>query len=359
MKTAWVSVTIVLGCGLLGNSESTARGQSYVFGGVSTGSQVASDPFLGDWQGRWTGEAKVFEDYPLIVAQVIPRGGGRYQINILPEFDQRCPAYLVTNGKAEGETIHFEEQGWSGTLTPDGFTGNGTVKGKTGQFAMTKVTRPSPTLAAEPPEGAVVLFDGSGFDAWEPSAKRGATEINWTIEDRAMRIRPDRDAARHGLRTKQRFGDVRVHVEFRLPLLPGNMGQSRGNSGVSVGGFEVQVLDSYGLPGYYNECGALYKRAAPMVNMCAPPLQWQTYDVTFRAPRYDEDGTKTDDARFTVYHNGVVIHQDREVTRTRHSPDEDLEERPFQPAAISLQNHGNAVEYRNIWAYCESPATTQ
>ncbi len=141
-------------------------------------------------------------------------------------------------------------------------------------------------------------------------------------------------------------------MEFRLPLQPENRGQSRANSGVSVGGFETQVLDSYGEPGYYNECGSLYKRAAPMVNMCGPPLEWQTFDITFRAPRYDESGRKTHDARFTTYHNGVLIHKDREVSRHRHSSNDNGsgEKTPFQPTSISLQNHGHAVEYRNIWA---------
>ena len=355
MNTALPSVVVILGYGLFGGGEATALGQSYVFGGVSTGLQVDSDPFLGDWQGEWTGKGQVFEDYPVVVAQVIPRGGGQYQINILPEFDQRCPPYLVVHGNAEGGEIRFELDGWSGTMTPERFTGSGEVKRKPGRFELKKVVRLSPTLGAKPPDEANVLFDGSGFDEWEASARGKSTGINWTIEDGFMRIRSIRDAKRHSLRTKRRFGDVRVHVEFRLPLEPENLGQGRANSGVYVGGFEVQVLDSYGLPGYYNECGSLYKQAAPMVNMCAPPLQWQTYDITFRSPRYGQGGAKIRDALFTVYHNGVLIHKDREVSRRGRSPkgDQDAdqdEETRFQPATINLQNHGHALEYRNIWA---------
>lgn len=356
MKVALPVAVMILAYGLFWGGEAVGRGQSYVFGGVSTGLEVDGDPFLGDWQGRWTGEAEVFEHYPLIVAQVIPRGGGEYQINLLPLFDHHCPPYLAVLGKAEGEAIRFEEDGWSGTVTPELFAGTGSLKGKPGRFELKKVARLSPTLGQKPPEGAIVLFDGSGFDEWEPSfrGKQGPINrtINWTIHGTLMRIRPTRDAGRHALGTKRRFGDVRLHLEFRLPLYPENRGQSRANSGVSVGGFETQVLDSYGLPGYYNECGSLYKRAAPMVNMCGPPLQWQTYDITFRAPRYDESGTKTRHARFTTYHNGVLIHKDREVSRRRHSSKNDGsgKETPFQPTSIRLQNHGHAVEYRNIWA---------
>lgn len=327
------------------------RAQSFVFGGVSGGSEVESDPLLGDWQGRWIGEGKVFEDNPTLVAQIIPRGGQKYQINVLPEFDRRCPAYLSLNAAAVGGRIQFEQDGWSVEITPEGLTGTGTVKGRLGSFRLEKVVRRSPTLGAAPPEGAVVLFDGTSFDAWEPTFRGKPGEINWTIVEGAMRIRPDRDARRHSVRSKQRFADVRVHVEFYLPLIPINQGQSRANSGVSVGGYELQILDSYGLPGYYNECGALYKRAAPMVNMCAPPLQWQTYDITFHTAQNDENGRKVRGARFTVLHNGVLIHKDREVARKAPSDSEaQVEERPFQPAAISLQNHGNSVRYRNIWA---------
>ncbi len=344
----YFSAAVVLAAILL--APASVRAQSFVFGGVGGGHEVESDSFLGDWQGRWVGKGKVFEDNPRLVAQIVPRGGQRYQINVLPEFDQRCPAYLSLNAEAVDGAIRFEEEGWAAEITSEQFAGTGTVKGRVGSFRLEKVVRPSPTLGAAAPDGAIVLFDGSGFDAWEPTFRGKPGEINWTVVEKAMWIRPDRDARRHSLRTKRQFADVQVHVEFYLPLIPENQGQSRANSGVYVGGYELQILDSYGLPGYYNECGSLYKRAAPMVNMCAPPLQWQTFDVTFHAPKYADDGQKVSNARFTVLHNGVLIHKDREVGR-RQPPDAEsqVEERPFQPAAMSLQNHGNAVRYRNIW----------
>ena len=165
-----------------------------------------------------------------------------------------------------------------------------------------------------------------------------------------MRIRAAKGTARHSLRTRQAFGDCRLHVEFRLPLEPENEGQGRANSGVYVGGYEVQVLDSYGLPGYYNECGGLYKRAAPMVNMCAPPLLWQTYDITFRAARSNDEGKILSNPRITVLHNGVSIHNDFELLPRAVQPGVEAAKEPSsEPVAILLQNHGHPIEYRNIW----------
>ena len=117
------------------------------------------------------------------------------------------------------------------------------------------------------------------------------------------------EVARGDILTRRSFGDVRIHLEFRTPLMPEARGQARGNSGVYVQGrYEVQVLDSFGLESMDNGCGALYRIAPPRVNASLPPRQWQTYEITFRAPRFDSSGSKTRNARITVRHNGEVIH---------------------------------------------------
>jgi hypothetical protein len=195
-----------------------------------------------------------------------------------------------------------------------------------------KVDRTSPTLGAEPPAGAVVICDGAG-PVDEKATLAGA---RLTADGLLM----------EGVTTQREFGDARWHVEFRLPYQPRDRGQARGNSGAYFhGSYEVQMLDSFGLDGKDNECGGIYKAAPPRVNMCLPPLAWQTYDVDFSAPRF-EAGKKVKNARITVRHNGVVIHDDVEIATL--TPGGTVkEERPTGP--LHLQDHGNPVRYRNIW----------
>lgn len=194
---------------------------------------------------------------------------------------------------------------------------------------LKKVERKSPTLGARPPKGAIVLFDGSNIEAWD----------NGKLVEKKL-LGPT-DAS-----SKQKFGDHFLHIEFRTPFMPAASGQGRGNSGVYVQSrYECQVLDSFGLEGEDNECGGIYSIAKPAVNMCYPPLSWQTYDIDFTAARFDEKGEKIKNARVTIKHNGVVIYQDLELphgTPGRHA------EGPG-PESIFLQDHGNPVAFRNIW----------
>ena len=132
----------------------------------------------------------------------------------------------------------------------------------------------------------------------------------------------------------------RIHIEFRLSWKPAARGQQRSNSGVYIGGIpEIQVLDSFGLEGAKNECGAFYGRRVPDVNMCFPPLVWQTYDVEFSEPERDDEGRPTENIRVTVRHNGVVIHEGYDTRRKEH-----------ELRRLHFQRHGNRVQYRNIWA---------
>lgn len=193
---------------------------------------------------------------------------------------------------------------------------------------FTKVTRQSPTLEAKPPEGAVVLFDGKSADQWK----------NGRLSDDHLLM--------EGCTSKQTFGSYQLHLEFQLSFMPWASGQGRANSGCyNQGRYEVQILDSFGLTGENNECGGLYKIAKPKVNMCLPPLSWQTYDIEFHAAEYS-DGKKTEDAWVTVRHNGVVIHEKQKLPHaTTASP---VKEGP-EKGPIFLQNHGNPIRFRNIW----------
>ena len=195
---------------------------------------------------------------------------------------------------------------------------------------LKRIVRKSPTLGAKAPEGAVILFDGKkhGADLW----KGGRMSEDGLLME--------------GCTSKQTFGDFKIHFEFRTPYKPKARGQGRGNSGFYAHGrYEVQVLDSFGLEGHHNECGGIYSTKAPSMNMCFPPLTWQTYDVDFTAAKF-RDGKKIADAIMTVRHNGVLIH-DKTVCdhATTASP---MREGP-QPGPVFFQNHGNPVRFRNVW----------
>ncbi|MCH8802391.1 MAG: fructose-bisphosphate aldolase [Chloroflexi bacterium] len=187
----------------------------------------------------------------------------------------------------------------------------------------------------------VILFDGSDFDEWRPPT-------GWEIlGDEIMMVKPKGK----DLVSKNTYKDVKVHVEFRTPYMPRARGQERGNSGVFMQDvYEAQVLDSYGLEGYYNECGGLYKLSAPRVNSCAPPLQWQTYDIDYVAPRYDASDKLKANGRITVYLNGVLVQDYIELEWiTAWTEAGRLKAPPRDPGHIILQAHNNYVQFRNIW----------
>lgn len=473
-----------------------------------------ADAAMGDWRGVRQIRGRGFQP---LVAQVIALGGGEYRANLLEQFDARVEPVAVLEGRTGGDGVEFAGSGgdgteWQGVISDGEFAG--TFKGgRNGRFSMKRVIRLSPTLLAKPPEGAIVLFDGSSLEKWkhvgmmpglinlggilggtdrvaylrteiwspeeqmavlevgsddgvkvwlngevvhannamrgvqpgqdrvdvtlrrgwnelmlkvtqggggwgacvrpvdsegkplqdvkerdpatgEPTQKylernegyltvwrvsgpyqqegqgpgelfdaafapeKGDVEADWRkipkeqvdaetvrwrlVDNRAMEIRPHTGS----IITRRKFSHFKLHLEFRTPFMPDARGQGRGNSGVYLlGRYEVQVLDSYGLEGEDNECGGIYKVARPRVNMCAPPMQWQSYDMTFHAPQFD-GGRKTANARLTVVHNGVIIHRDLEVpgpTFGGASTDE------VKQGGILLQDHGNPVQYRNIW----------
>jgi len=306
---------------------------------------TAADPFMGDWQGCCKSEHGVVRP---LVAQVIALGGGEYRAKLLAAFDKRIEPVAILDGRLQNAAVLLTDQsapGVHGTIQGESFTGSLKASQHESEcgFELKRVFRVSTRLGAKPPAGAIVLFDGKNFDQWKHVKKPEGEPVQWKLVDGAMEVIPHTGS----IITKQGFKDFELHMEFRTPFMPEARGQGRGNSGVYLQGrYEVQILDSYALEGRDNECGGIYKVAEPRVNMCAPPTQWQSYDITFRAPRFDAAGNKTASARVTVLHNGVKIHDNVEVPAPTTAA---LDRNITEPGGIYLQDHGNPVQYRNIW----------
>ena len=189
------------------------------------------------------------------------------------------------------------------------------------------------------PSDAIVLFDGSGADQWKGGER-------WLTEDGVL------TAKKKPISTKQKFGSCQLHVEFMSPEKVEGKGQGRGNSGIFFGDFiyEVQVLDSYENKTYFDgQCGAIYKQSPPIVNPCRKPGQWQTYDIIYSAPEFDDEDKLTKPAYLTVLLNGVLVQNHFELqgkTLFTKAP-EYTAHAEKQP--IGLQFHRNPVKFRNIW----------
>ncbi len=214
-----------------------------------------------------------------------------------------------------------------------------------GQWHVHDGARPQPRRvdvgADGVPSDAIVLFNGSDLSEWAS----GDGPARWKVADGAMEVN-----GTGGISTRRSFGDVQLHIEWASPSTPASSSQGRGNSGVFFYGlYEVQILDSFENPTYPDgQAAALYGQYPPLVNATRPPGEWQTYDIIFRAPRFDGE-TLTAPARATVLHNGVLVQDAQElIGQTAHKKVAGYAPHAAK-APLSLQDHGNPVRFRNVW----------
>lgn len=281
-------------------------------------------------QGEYVGDLDLGLGAVKTGARVIALGKGKFHTVLylggLPGDGWDTEIYEGDGELKDGAAVFEQPQGSgrieNGTLTMT--TSEGDVVGK-----LARTERKSPTLGQRPPEPAVVLFDGASAEQFE----------NGRLTNDGLLVPP--------ATSKRKFGSCKLHLEFRTPYMPEARGQARGNSGCYLQGrYEVQILDSFGLAGKDNECGGIYSVKDPSVNMCLPPLVWQTYDIDYTAAEYDGSGRKQKNARLTLRHNGVTVQDNVELPHgTTAAP---VAEGP-EKGPLYLQDHGNPVRFRNIW----------
>ncbi|MEM6910521.1 MAG: DUF1080 domain-containing protein [Verrucomicrobiota bacterium] len=314
--------------------------------------------FLGDWEGGFLDPPRESEWAlnPSLVAQVVGLGEGQYEVQLLNVFERRAHPYVRARTRSIEGALSVEQAGWKFRITADSFVGSKQVKEEDQErelpFSLAKVVRPSPTLGQEAPLGGEVLLgEGGGLEKWWHGEGQAPT---WRVlPGGVVEVLPRGEENPEGgdLLTRKSFRDCAVHLEFRLPYSPDRRGQKRNNSGLFFpGGYEVQILDSYGFEAGWTECGSLYRVSPPKVNRSRPPGEWQTYEVTFRSAVYDEEGELRAAPVMTVDHNGERIHLEQELFEiTQFREVNRKKPHPEGPGPLKLQDHGDRVQFRNFW----------
>lgn len=318
----WALAALAVGAPMMARAENDDRMMGFYEGGFTGGSGAATSLYArvaGLSDRSWK-----------VVFYAGSADGGEVRVEaeaVAPE--PREPAVLsgeVDLGALGGKVSV------SGTLERRKL--NGEIGGRA--FSLKRVDKESPTLGQPAPEGAIVLFDGTNFDPWRRDPE------TWCLQpDGSMQV------CGSNFRTKEDFGSGHYHLEFMTPYMPNAREQARGNSGVYLlGRYEVQVLDNFGWEPKWDLCGGIYRVAVPLKDATYPPLTWQTYDITFTAAQFDAAGNKTANARITVVHNGVTVHDNLELPRPTPggvSGDDAV------AGPLLLQDHRDDVKFRNIW----------
>lgn len=284
-------------------------------------------PFQGEYLGSATAPCPC-----TLGLQVVALGEGKFEAMLhehgLPGAGgSGISAYRLKGERATSSNLELTGGGWKAAVL-DGQTATIATTDGSPFITLAKTLRTSPTMGAKPPANAIVLFDGSQPDQ--------LTNAELT-EDGLLKV---------GAETKRNFRDFTLHAEFRTPWQPLKRSQGRGNSGFYLQRrYEVQVLDSFGQWPKANEAASIYKTQPPRINLSYPPLIWQTYDMNFTAARFDSLGNKIANAMLTLRHNGVTVHDHLQLYNKTGAG------KPEGPEALPIlfQNHGDPVNYRNLW----------
>ena len=215
---------------------------------------------------------------------------------------------------------------------------------------MTMVWEPIPEIVTpgnlySPPSDAIVLFDGTDLSQWSSAAS--GEESEWILnDDGSMTVKKG-----SGIETKEEFGSVQLHIEWKTPAEIEGEGQGRGNSGIYFQKeYEIQILDSYENVTYSNgQAASVYKQSIPLVNASRPPGEWQIYDIIFNEPVYNDQGYRLKKGTFTVFHNGVLVQNNVEIQGTTEHTGKPKLRNIKTPKKLYLQDHSNPVSFRNIW----------
>lgn len=325
------------------------------------------DAFAGFYKGETAGQ-KI--PYPFaggsdIYAEVY-RGPNRcYRVKFLQGIMCRAEEHaVVENLKEEGGKIALKDSNkecemrvLGGEISPESISAKLEFRGKEFEIFLKKTEIVSPSMGKKAPDGAVVLFDGSDTLKWR---EKDGSPTQWKVENGAMTVNTElKDSNGKRVDTSAystaKFGHCLIHLEFKLPPMYEALRQARANSGVILAGsmYEIQILDSFGSGGYWNECGALYRQVPPQVNACLEPGAWQTYDIEYIPAKFD-GGTFKDYPRFTVFLNGKRVQHKTAVRYPTHMSPRDEKAKNFrdfarEPVTVQLQDHNNPVSFRNIW----------
>ena len=304
--------------------------------------EAAKDPDFavqGEYEGVMSGNGQTSDNKESKVGvQVIAHGQGRFTAKVLPGglpgagWDGKTSSKFSVTRDDAGTTVTDGKNSVVGRIA------EGRIEIKTATMTLNakKLERQSETLGKKPPEGAVVLF---GREGDEKNWKNG--KLLELSDGKFLTV-----SQTGSIRSNEKFDGFKAHLEFRLAWMPNSTGQGRSNSGVYLQDrYECQILDSFGLSGENNECGGIYTQHKPKVNMCFPPMTWQTYDIEFTPAQFGPDGKKTKNARATIFHNGVKIHDDIEFPRECPGGKPEA----ATPGPFQFQDHGDPVVFRNVW----------